>query len=66
MIIVIFTAHNCGWPRGSKEEEKVHLLLRGVDVNKRTVTTPSCNLLMGIRFGHSCLFVFSFIGHILA
>ena len=42
---------------------------RGVDFYKRTVTTHFCSLLLGIRLGHfmsSCLFSFSFIGHILA
>ena len=42
---------------------------RGVDDNKRTVTTLSCTWQQGIRFGHymsSCQFSFSFIGHILA
>ena len=49
----------------------IHLLLqsRGVDVNKRTATKHSYSLIQGMRFGHymdSCLFSFSFIGHILA
>ena len=37
-----------------------HAVIRGVDVNKRTVTTYIFNLLQGIRFGHymsSCLFL---------
>ena len=41
--------------------------VRGVNVNKRTVTTHSYILRYGIRLGHfmsRCLFSFAFIGHI--
>ena len=38
--------------------------VRGVNVNKRTVTTHPCCLLQEIRFDHNMsLFSFSFTGH---
>ena len=56
---------HAAWINGCIDDERK----RGVDSYKRTVTTHSCSSLKGVRFGHymsSCLFSFSFIGHILA
>ena len=42
------------------DQQQVFPQTRGVDVNKRSVTTHSCSLLYSIRFGHfmsSCLYL---------
>ena len=60
---------HCENRNGGSGFENEIVQTRGVDVHKRTVTMHSCSLLQGIRFGHnisSCLFSFSFFGHILA